>query len=439
MPRERRSLIAALGATFAGDASSRAAVLLISVLAARSLDPPQFAFYLVLVAVATLATGIWDAGVSTILVRAVSDDRTEISTAVTRALRLRLLTLPAWLVAAAIGFITVGYAGGPPIGPVLLFAAASLFAGTSLVPLAILRGRLRFGVAAASLAIGRWSTAAAVAAATTLPGPDSLLLRLAAAQVIGEVVTLSLAWFATARMRGDAGRGDTQHATEISLRAALPYAANGLLNIAYNRLDVVLVAVLTSTTQLAIYAPASRIQDALYLVSATTYVVAVPTLSRLVALGARPSVVRAHLQRIWVFGGALAGIGAITVFLFTDALISVVLGSEYLGSTLAVRIILWSMPLSVIGAPLLATLVAHGRGPDTTRAFAAAFGASLTLHLALDWWMGATGAAVASLARDAANVVVAGYFAARILRGSDAPKTPAATLTSSDVGSSGLG
>lgn len=407
-----RAMATALGATFVGDASSRGAVFVVSVLAARALDPPQFAFYLLLLAVCLLAAGLWDAGVSTILVRSLTDDRTDIGRTVRGAFRLRVLTFPLWLAAIGIGFASVGALSTSTPTLVMLFAATSLLAGTSIVLLATLRGRLRFGNAALAQSVGRWTTAGLVAAATVASEPGGLLLLIAGAHAVGETVTLGAAWLGVSRLDRSAGRRDG----ELTLRAALPYAANGLLNLAYNRLDVVLVAYLTSAAELARYAPASRIQDALYLISGTTFVVAVPLLSRLVAAGGTSAHVWRQLRGIWLLGGGLAIAGAAMVFVFAEDIIRVVLGGSYLGSTDAVRIIVWSMPLSVAGAPLLAVLVAHGRGADTTRAFAAAFITSLSLHGALDWWLGATGAAIASVARDAANAIVAAYLVTRLLR-----------------------
>lgn len=417
-----RTTVTALGATFIGDASSRGAVFVVSVLAARALDPSQFAFYLLLLAVCVLAAGLWDAGVSTILVRSLTDDRTDIGRTLRGAFRLRALTFPLWLAAAGIGFISVGaFSTGSP-GLVLLFATTSLLAGTSIVLLATLRGRLRFGSAAVAQSTGRWTTAGLVAAATVASEPSALLPLIAAAHAVGEAVTLGSAWFGVSRLDRTAGGRDGH----LTLTAALPYAANGLLNLAYNRLDVVLVAYLTSASELARYAPASRIQDALYLVSGTTFVVAVPLLSRLIASGGSTAQVWARLRSIWLLGGGLAIAGATGVFVFADDIIRVVLGESYLASSDAVRIIAWSMPLSVVGAPLLAVLVAHGRGADTTRAFVAAFVTSLSLHVALDWWLGATGAAIASVARDAANAIVAAYLVARLLRTDRSPPQPGA-------------
>src|SRR5207249_11931759 len=71
------------------------------------------------------------------------------------------------------------------------------------------------------------------------------------------------------------------------------------------------------------------------------------------------------------------------------------------------------LPAAAIGAPLLAALAGSGRAGDTTKAFAAAFVVAAVLHVLLDPVWGANGAAVASLTRDVANVLIAAWFAHR--------------------------
>ena len=80
----------------------------------------------------------------------------------------------------------------------------------------------------------------------------------------------------------------------------------------------------------------------------------------------------------------------------------------------ATGVISFDLPdLAALSLPLrTATLAMLG--------FAAAFAVSVLLHLTLDWWLGAVGAAIASLSRDAANGLVAAVYARRALRRLDA-------------------
>jgi hypothetical protein len=62
---------------------------------------------------------------------------------------------------------------------------------------------------------------------------------------------------------------------------------------------------------------------------------------------------------------------------------------------------------------MLAALAAAGRAIDTTKVYGATLVTAIVLHLSLDWWAGATGAAIASLGRDVAGVVTAWILASR--------------------------
>lgn len=220
-----------------------------------------------------------------------------------------------------------------------------------------------------------------------------------------------------ARTPPDRGSPTPWDRSTLSLRHALPFAANTMLGIAYNRLDVVLVAILTTTNELAAYAPASRLQDALYILPTALSAVALPYLSRLLGPSSGLRASRKFVTNLWKAGlGVAIPVAAILVWSMPQV-IETVLGPAYLSAVTPARILTLSIVVASVGAPVLALLIAAGRGADTTKAFAAAFAVSVSLHLALDWWLGALGAAIASLTRDVANLAVATWLARDLLRG----------------------
>jgi O-antigen/teichoic acid export membrane protein len=296
-----------------------------------------------------------------------------------------------------------------------MFALASLLSSIQVPVLAGLRARMSFREATFASAAGRWTTTGLVAVAFLAASPREPLFILAVAHAAGEAVTTVLG-FVLLQPWSTYSRTEDWDPSRITVRAALPYASNSVLNVAYNRLDVVIVAALTSAGQFAAYAPASRMQDALYLLPSSLSVVAVPVLARYASGRDVSRHMAALVRKLWIGGAALAIPGSIVLFVLMPQVISLLLGSAYAGSAAPTRILMWSMLLAVFGAPLLGVLIALDRGVDTTRAFAAAFCVSLVLHCSLDWWLGAMGAAIASLSRDAANVVVAAFYARRALR-----------------------
>ena len=411
---DRGSLIAALSRSGAGEVTSKAAVLLTTVAAARLLDPAAFAVYSGLLAVALLAAAFWDAGISTLVVTA-SSRHAPIGAVLRRVLTARLLTLPVWLVAIGLGVVVFGSIAKIGITTVLAVSLCSFLAATNIPLLAALRGHLQFGRAGLAAAIGRWLTAVLTLGLLILNPDGDRLPALFLAQATGEVAMLAVAALFLSRGSGDVlDRRWDPH--DVRLRRSLPFAANSVLSVAYNRLDIVVVATLTTTAQLAAYTPASRLQDALYLLPTALAAIALPYLSRAFAGPGAIQAARGVVHRLWRTGLLLAIPLAGLVIAGMPVVIGVLLGPEYEPSVLAARILSLSVVIAVVGGPILALLIAAGRGPATTKAFAAAFVASLAIHLALDWWLGATGAAIASVSRDFVNVAVAAYLARDLLR-----------------------
>jgi len=389
-------------------------VLLLNILAARQLVPTEFGLYVGILATSLLGSAVWDTGVSTLVSVEVARKSAPVTQALGRALALRVRTLPIWGVVLALGYWILYRSQAVDSAVLLVFSLASFLSSIEIPTLAALRGRWGFRDATFATAAGRWTTTGLVAAAL-LAGAHEVLLILAVATAAGEAVTTGLAlvllrpWVASSRT------GDWDPSA-ITLRRALPYASNSVLVVAYNRLDVVIVAALTSTSQFAAYAPASRIQDALYFLPGSLSAVAVPILSRYAAGPRAATNLSALVRRLWAVGVALALPASLMLFLFMPQAISFLIGADYSNSATPSRILMWSMLLSVFCAPLLGVLVALDRGVDTTRAYVAAFIVEIVLHCSLDWWLGAFGAAIASMSRDAANLLVAAIYARRALR-----------------------
>jgi O-antigen/teichoic acid export membrane protein len=417
-----RRLRAAVGWSLGGDSASKAAVLLLNLLAARQLAPTEFGLYVGILATSLLGSAFWDAGVSTLVSVEIAKKSAPAARVLGRALALRLPTLPIWGIVLALGYAILARSQPANAAALIVFSLASVLASIQIPVLAALRARLGFRDATLASAAGRWTTTGLVAVAFLAADAHEALLILALAHTAGEAVTTGLGFLLLRPWAAHSRSGDWDP-SGITLRRALPYASNSVLNVAYNRLDVVIVAALTSAGQFAAYAPASRMQDALYLLPSSLSVVAVPVLARYASGRDASRHMAALVRKLWIGGAALAIPGSAVLFILMPQVISLLLGSAYAGSAAPTRILMWSMILAVIGAPLLGVLIALDRGVDTTRAFAAAFCVSLVLHCSLDWWLGAMGAAIASLSRDAANVVVAAFYARRALRklGTDGP------------------
>jgi O-antigen/teichoic acid export membrane protein len=406
----RRFVILALGTNGIGDLGSKAAVLVTTVAAANLVDPNRFAAYVGLLAASLVAAALWDAGIST-LVSVEGARDAPFDRLIRRVARARGPTLPIAVGTLAVGFLVFGRLAPIDPGLVLVVGASTVFAGSSLPLQAWLRSRLAYRSASGALVVGRWLTAGCVLVLAA--GDANLgLVSLFAAQAIGELATFLVLVAAVMRRprHHDAG-WDGQ---AIRLRAALPFAANTVLSIAYNRLDIVLVAILTTAAQVAAYAPASRLQDATYLLPTAVSVVALSQLSRMDRT-ADTEQAAAFVRLLWRYALIVAIPVTLLLILAMPWIVSTLLSSAYESAIPAARILVPSMVIASIGSPILALLIAAGRGWATTRAFVAAFLVSVVLHVLLDPPFGAVGAAIASLTRDIANVGTAAWLARDLL------------------------
>ncbi len=395
----------ALSWSFGTDLAGKLAVLATTVIAVRALAPLSFGQFVGLSATAFLAAWIWDAGVASVVERGFAARRITLRGALHRALRLRLILLPVWLLAMITGALIIGRDHPVPVAVVVSFGAASFLFSTHALILALLRGDLRFASAGMAMASGRWFTAALSVLAVLPLGLHPAMLVLAVAMVAGELLTLALATIALARQPAFREDVNYKDAAVVTLKAALPFNLNGLLITAYNRLDVVILGALASAQQLGLYAPASRIQDALMLITSSLGVIAFPLISAASARG-QSDVVQTLVRRLIAIGLAISIPVAVLMTVMAPVAIRMVLGSDYIGAVTATRILVWTLPFMAVSAPLLSALAGSGNASQTTKVFAAAFLTAIVLHLSLDWWWGATGGAVASFAREPVALLV---------------------------------
>jgi len=124
-------------------------------------------------------------------------------------------------------------------------------------------------------------------------------------------------------------------------------------------------------------------------------------------------VARQLTVRLIKIGLVIAVPMAAATFVVAPSLIQAVLGPGYAGAVAPTRILVWFLPFAAVEAPLLGALAGSGHASDTTKVFAATFATAIAMHLCLDWWLGATGGAIASLSRDPVGLAVTFVLARR--------------------------
>lgn len=393
------------------DLASKCAVLATSLVAVRSLQPSSFGVFVGMSATTVMAAALWDFGLSALVTREIASGHVGPQRALAAVLRLRSVLLPLWFAVFTVGALVIDRDHSVPLSVMLGFAAASLAYGSHSALLAVLRGRLRFRSSGLATAYGRWLTAGLCLVGVGILRPHAPLPILAWTLCFGEVLTLILAARAVLAELNDHRLGPDRGL--LTLKAAMPFCANGVLTMAYNRFDVVILAALASVQQVGFYAPASRIQDALYLIPSSIGLIAFPFVAGAYAAHGGLERVARITRRLIALGVAVSIPVTVVVFLSAPLLLRLVLGPQYGDAVTPTRILIWFLPFAAVQAPILSALAATGRAGDTTKVLAVTMATALALHALLDGSLGATGAAIASLSRDPAAVVVALLLARR--------------------------
>lgn len=409
----RNPQIRALSWTGGGDLLGKVALGGLTAVAGRGLSPRDFAIFVGLVASGVLAAAVWDLGASTLLSREVAASRASASDAMRQAAVFRLRTCWVWLVIfVPTVFVLIG-AGASQAPAIAGIGIGSILSAISILPLAAARARGYYPQASACLATGRATSLAAVIPMFVFRPPNALLW-LGTALALGELVVLVFSVVLLRRSAHFPVAINKGGGAIITFRKAVPLAVNSMLATAYNRYDVILLPALASLGQLAAYAPASRVQDVLFLIPSAFTVVATPHLSRLFGRTNTPEETGRAMRRFIAVGLAVALPVSALCFIFADSLLVVFLGPHYGAAVPSVRILVWFLPFATVEAPVIAALIAANRAGQTTVIFFVTFGAALILHLALDHRFGAVGASFASLVRDPVGLAVALILARRL-------------------------
>ncbi len=276
--RARRSRSAAI--TVAGTLGGALAALAAAIVAARVLDQTEFVLFGVGLALNSLIVQVADLGLATVTVTETAADWASRRFGVTQA-KLRQLARHRLLASVVVaGIASILAVVLPGIGPyrevTLVVAFGAVFGNFSLFLVALLQGAQRFGAAAAvqaTIGAARLALvcACALAGATSTP---MLLGYTAAAPLIGILLAaLLLRARAPSAEARDAAPRPARVSLDRRLRGAMSVgglASAGLLNA-----DVLLLLLLSTTSQVAAYVAAWRIAaGVLLLTNALSFAVA---------------------------------------------------------------------------------------------------------------------------------------------------------------------
>jgi len=273
-----RSIVRNYGIAALGEAVSKGAAFVATVVVARAVAPDDFGRFSFVVALVTIAMLFSDVGLQVVTTRAIARERTRafeyVSAALIVGIAFSAAAYSAIAIAAAVGALPHDVGRAVAVYAVVLFFAAGVNAYWSL-----LRGNDRQDLVYLTYAIS--SAALLIAVVTAAVAGASLVEILAlyvAAIALRLFVTIGVVWWKVERPRFPVARAPTRALLVAAPAAALAY----VLQEVYSHGDVVLLGFLVPPADVGSYAAAYRLVDAVTFLTAGALAAAVfPVFSRL--------------------------------------------------------------------------------------------------------------------------------------------------------------
>jgi len=398
---KRRGLAANSAFALAADLAGKSSTVAVTAVSARMLPTDRFALLATCLAAAALLTSVLDAGAQTLLTR----DGARSADARGSLLRALALGRLPFAAAGLLAAVLVGTALHRPLEAVLTFALSLAYAtGMSLTGVLRAAQDLR-PEAEWKLVNGVLSVAAVVPAVLYRPTAATVLGALTAAAAI------SLCLLVPASR--SAARFGAAASARRALRSAIPLGLLALATIAYYRSGVLALSLVGSPSDTAAFAIASNVAFGLLAVPNAVTTGLLPRLSAETSETRRVAVARRALAWTLVLSAALV----LATATIGPSLLGLVFGARY--SAAATPLVLLGVGVLLISASgVLGTLLVCVR---RLWPLGAQVGVSLVVNVAalavLVPPLGASGAALATVACEAAALAFLGAFVWRILPG----------------------
>ncbi len=315
-------------------------------------------------------------GLNTLLTREVSKDRTQANRYLSNTAILRLIILVAIL----------------PFLFLFLFAWRRFFALADdttatilLLTLSLIPGSISAALTSVFLAYEKMEYPAAITTVTTIIRVSLSvvvllmglgIVGLAATSIVTNIITASILFYLLLRLlMRPALEFDGRFNREM-VGTSYPLMLNHLLATVFWRVDVTLLQPIKGDVVVGWYTTAYRFLDALNVIPSTFTAAIFPVMSRY-AKDARDTLVRTYIISLKVLIIVSLPVALLTTF-YADLIILIVGGQAYLPhAAIALRILIWSIPLGFINSVTQYVLIAIDKQRFLTGAFV--IGASFNL------------------------------------------------------------
>jgi O-antigen/teichoic acid export membrane protein len=387
----------------AGRVAVSAAGILATAMTARFLAPENFGALTIALVFVPLMALFADLGLYVITVRELARRPDEVQRLLGNAFAIGLV-LSAVSVAGALGLMALLYPGEArePVRQAILVLCAQL---VFTAPGGVATAYMTFTQRAAPLVIGAvaGSTAlvAVLAVAVTTHGGFLLIASAYAAQgVLTLLVPLLFLAGSGVRMRprldGDLWRG--------LVLATLPQSAVLLLATVYFRIDTILLSLVSSDRQVALYGIAYRVLEGLIVLPVLFMATLFPELARHEPGSTRLAQILQH-----AFSTVLVAVIPLTIILavFRGEVVAIVSGESYSGAGVVLAVLMVAVALNFVATVFFQTLVAVGQQAGVARAMGVVLLSNLVANAALIPPLGALGAAFALIVSDVCSTGLA--------------------------------
>jgi O-antigen/teichoic acid export membrane protein len=358
-----------------------------------------------------IAASLWDLGYSQMVSREVAAGKMEPSSAFSSGVAIRLTLLPLFAGVFLVGWSLVNDLSTEARVAFLLVMSASCLLGLSSIFLGLLTGLVRFRSVSLAQSLGRIASTGYLAL-LVMSSANFGLAGVAVSLVLGELVVI-IAYIIAIKRINIGLNWRARASPAASLHASWPYAMNGVFTLVYNRADVILITFLAGTIHAGLYAPASRVQDALMIAPNLAIAGLVPIAARAFAKSGQGAVQQAFRFSMSISMGVSIPL-VFVAWMSTPWFISAFLGNDYSDAVTPVRVLMLAVPLAAIEAPILSLLISQGHAKMSTLVYVSALLTSLLGHLLLTPQYGATGAAWASFLREPVALAACLYLACRL-------------------------
>lgn len=394
----RRHLLSGSAFVLASKVVSALATAWWTILAARVLLPADFGNLAIAVSVVQIGGLLTDIGVQTVATR----DLASASEHQGRSLLGAVIYLKIILGIAGVGAIfglTSLLPFDPEVGRLMLVLGPSLiFSGLSSLTL-VFRVRASYTYLLL-IALVSALVSSVTAYAVYLEHGSAIIF---AALNLGVTVISGLLTLIIVLIRFRPSLRPRPRQLELLLRTALPLGLAAILNILYYRIDVPLLGLLTSSTQVAIYTSAYRFLDVLTLLPASLQAVSLPQMSALYKQGVKGlTLYSQNYLDLAVIGGPTLGLVLSNSALFA---LHLFYGGRYDAATPTLQVLAWAGAATLVTNVFVPLMIAINRSRSMILVTLIGLAVNLSLNVLLIPILGPLGSAYATLATEIAVIV----------------------------------